>query len=94
MFQEFQIPKFFFFKGLDNLSQRCAEYKKGGCDFAKWRCVINIGPHKPSHLALLENANVLARYASICQQNGLVPIVEPEVLCDGDHDIDRCAKVS
>ena len=79
---------------MDNLSQRCAEYKKGGCDFAKWRCVINIGPHKPSHLALLENANVLARYASICQQNGLVPIVEPEVLCDGDHDIDRCAKVS
>uniref|UniRef100_A0A915LE06 Fructose-bisphosphate aldolase n=1 Tax=Meloidogyne javanica TaxID=6303 RepID=A0A915LE06_MELJA len=81
-------------QGLDNLSQRCAEYKKGGCDFAKWRCVINIGPHKPSHLALLENANVLARYASICQQNGLVPIVEPEVLCDGDHDIDRCAKVT
>ena len=78
---------------MDNLSQRCDEYKKGGCDFAKWRCVINIGPHKPSHLALLENANVLARYASICQQNGLVPIVEPEVLCDGDHLIERCAKV-
>ncbi|KAL7079815.1 hypothetical protein ACQ4LE_000731 [Meloidogyne hapla] len=81
-------------QGLDKLSERCAEYKKGGCDFTKWRCVINIGPHKPSHLALLENANVLARYASICQQNGLVPIVEPEVLCDGDHDIERCAKVT
>jgi len=81
-------------QGLDNLAKRCAEFKAGGCDFAKWRCVINIGPHIPSHLALLENANVLARYASICQQNGLVPIVEPEVLCDGDHNIDRCQKVT
>jgi fructose-bisphosphate aldolase class I len=79
--------------GLDKLAERCAEYKKGGCHFAKWRCVLNIGSHKPSHLALMENANVLARYASICQQNGLVPIVEPEVLCDGEHDLDRCQKV-
>jgi len=81
-------------QGLDKLAERCAEYKAGGCDFAKWRCVINIGPHKPSHLALMENANVLARYASICQQAGLVPIVEPEVLCDGEHDLARCQKVT
>ena len=81
-------------QGLDKLSERCAEYKKGGCHFAKWRCVLHIGDHKPSHLALMENANVLARYASICQQNGLVPIVEPEVLCDGEHDLERCQKVT
>jgi len=81
-------------QGLDNLDKRCAEYKKGGCDFAKWRCVINIGEHIPSYTALAENANVLARYASICQQNGLVPIVEPEVLCDGTHDLARCQKVT
>jgi len=81
-------------QGLDNLAKRAAEFKKGGCDFAKWRCVLHIGPHIPSHVALLENANVLARYASICQQNGLVPIVEPEVLCDGDHDLARCQKVT
>ncbi|KAI1729067.1 fructose-bisphosphate aldolase class-I domain-containing protein [Ditylenchus destructor] len=81
-------------QGLDNLAKRAAEFKKGGCDFAKWRCVLHIGKHLPSHIALAENANVLARYASICQQNGLVPIVEPEVLCDGDHDIARCQKVT
>jgi len=81
-------------QGLDELGARCAQYKRDGAEFAKWRCVINIGPHAPSHLALLENANVLARYASICQQNGLVPIVEPEVLCDGTHDLERCQKVT
>lgn len=81
-------------QGLDNLAKRAAEFKKGGCDFAKWRCVLNIGKHTPSHVALAENANVLARYASICQQNGLVPIVEPEVLCDGEHDLERCQKVT
>lgn len=81
-------------QGLDNLAKRAAEFKKGGCDFAKWRCVLHIGQHIPSHIALVENANVLARYASICQQNGLVPIVEPEVLCDGEHDIVRCQKVT
>lgn len=57
--------------GLDGLAARCAEYKRGGCDFAKWRCVLHIGAHVPSHVALEENARVLARYASICQQNGL-----------------------
>ena len=66
-------------QGLDDLSQRCAQYKKDGCDFAKWRCVLKIGKNTPSYLGMLENANVLARYASICQMNGLVPIVEPEV---------------
>jgi len=81
-------------QGLDGLAKRAADFKKGGCDFAKWRCVLNIGQHTPSHLAMLENANVLARYASICQQNGLVPIVEPEVLCDGDHDLARCQAVT
>jgi len=81
-------------QGLDNLAKRCEEFKKGGCGFAKWRCVLNIGAHVPSHLALQENATVLARYASICQQAGLVPIVEPEVLCDGEHDIERCQKVT
>lgn len=81
-------------QGLDKLAERCKEYYNGGCRFAKWRCVLTIGPHTPSHLAMLENANVLARYASICQANGLVPIVEPEVLQDGDHDLDRCQKVT
>jgi fructose-bisphosphate aldolase class I len=81
-------------QGLDDLGARCAQYRAGGCRFAKWRCVLNIGPHIPSHLSMLENANVLARYASICQANGLVPIVEPEVLQDGDHDLERCQKVT
>jgi len=81
-------------QGLDDLAARCAHYRAGGCRFAKWRCVLNIGPHTPSHLGMLENANVLARYASICQANGLVPIVEPEVLQDGNHDLERCQKVT
>jgi len=81
-------------QGLDDLGKRCAQYKKDGCDFAKWRCVLKISQNTPSHLAILENANVLARYASICQMNGLVPIVEPEVLMDGSHDLDRAQKVT
>lgn len=81
-------------QGLDDLNARCAQYKKDGCHFAKWRCVIKISPHTPSHLGLLETANVLARYASICQQNGLVPIVEPEVLPDGEHEIEVTQKVT
>ncbi|XP_048768054.1 fructose-bisphosphate aldolase-like [Ostrea edulis] len=81
-------------QGLDGMSERCAQYKKDGADFAKWRCVLKIGSHTPSYQAMLENANVLARYASICQQNGLVPIVEPEVLCDGDHDLETAQKVT
>jgi len=81
-------------QGLDDLDKRCAQYKKDGCQFAKWRSVLKIGKNTPSYQAMLENANVLARYASICQQNGLVPIVEPEVLPDGDHDLDRAQKVT
>ncbi|XP_017785202.1 PREDICTED: fructose-bisphosphate aldolase [Nicrophorus vespilloides] len=81
-------------QGLDDLGKRCAQYKKDGCHFAKWRCVLKINKNTPSYTAILENANVLARYASICQMNGLVPIVEPEILPDGDHDIVRCQKVT
>lgn len=55
-------------QGLDGLSERCAIYKKDGCHFAKWRSVLKIGPHSPSYLAMIENANVLARYAMICQK--------------------------
>lgn len=81
-------------QGLDDLSERCAKYKQEGCQFAKWRCVLKINRNTPSHQAIIENANVLARYASICQTNGLVPIVEPEVLPDGDHNLDRAQKVT
>ncbi|XP_065173204.1 fructose-bisphosphate aldolase-like isoform X2 [Atheta coriaria] len=81
-------------QGLDDLGKRCAQYKKDGCHFAKWRCVLKIQKHTPTYQAIMENANVLARYASICQMNGIVPIVEPEILPDGDHDIVRCQKVT
>jgi len=81
-------------QGLDGLGERCAQYKKDGCDFAKWRCVLKITDKTPSALAIMENANVLARYASICQQNGIVPIVEPEILPDGEHTIERCQEVT
>ncbi|XP_071945289.1 fructose-bisphosphate aldolase A-like [Antedon mediterranea] len=81
-------------QGLDGLSERCAEYKKGGATFAKWRCVLKISDTTPSEVAMRENGNVLARYASICQQNGLVPIVEPEVLTDGCHDLARAQDVT
>lgn len=81
-------------QGLDDLAQRCAQYKKDGCHFAKWRCVLKIGRNTPSYQAIQENANVLARYASICQSQRIVPIVEPEVLPDGEHDLDRAQKVT
>lgn len=81
-------------QGLDDLDARCAQYKKDGCDFAKWRSVIKIGAQTPSYQAILENANVLARYAAICQAHGIVPIVEPEVLPDGEHNLDRAQKVT
>uniref|UniRef100_A0A8C5MWQ5 Fructose-bisphosphate aldolase n=1 Tax=Leptobrachium leishanense TaxID=445787 RepID=A0A8C5MWQ5_9ANUR len=81
-------------QGLDGLAERCAQYKKDGADFAKWRSVLKISETTPSSLAIMENANVLARYASICQQNGIVPIVEPEILPDGDHDLKRCQYVT
>jgi fructose-bisphosphate aldolase class I len=78
--------------GLDGLGARCAEYYKAGARFAKWRAALKISPKTgcPSELAIAENAHGLARYASICQENGLVPIVEPEVLMDGDHSLADC----
>ena len=100
-------------QGLDGLSERCAQYKKDGCDFAKWRCVLKIQDNgrtpSPQGIffkkyyfekintefsAIMENANVLARYASICQMNGIVPIVEPEILIDGDHSIQVSQEVT
>jgi fructose-bisphosphate aldolase class I len=80
-------------QGIDNLGDRCAEYYQLGARFAKWRAVlkIDVANHCPSVTAITENAHNLARYASICQDNGLVPIVEPEVLCDGTHTIEECA---
>ncbi|EPZ31990.1 fructose-bisphosphate aldolase [Rozella allomycis CSF55] len=81
-------------QGLDGLAERCADYYKKGARFAKWRCVLKIGANEPSILAIEENANVLARYASICQGNGLVPIVEPEILMDGDHDLEKAVQVA
>ncbi|CAB4313373.1 unnamed protein product [Prunus armeniaca] len=68
-------------QGLDGLAQRCQQYYEAGARFAKWRAVLKIGPNEPSQLAIHENANGLARYAVICQENGLVPIVEPGILC-------------
>lgn len=81
-------------QGIDGLMDRCAQYKKDGCDFAKWRCVLKITANTPSQLAIDQSAQVLARYASICQVNGIVPIVEPEILQDGDHDLARCQEVT
>jgi len=77
--------------GLTDLDARCQKYYKQGARFAKWRAVLEIGKNKPSALSIKETAESLARYASICQDNGLVPIVEPEVLMDGEHDIETCA---
>jgi fructose-bisphosphate aldolase, class I len=81
-------------EGLDGLGQRLAEYRGLGAKFAKWRAVIDIGKDMPSYTCIMANAHALARYAALCQQEGIVPIVEPEVLMDGDHDIDRCYKIT
>ncbi|XP_038685648.1 fructose-bisphosphate aldolase, cytoplasmic isozyme 1 [Tripterygium wilfordii] len=78
-------------QGFDSLGTRCQQYYKAGARFAKWRSVLKIGPTEPSELSIQQNAQGLARYAIICQENGLVPIVEPEILTDGDHDIKKCA---
>ena len=77
-------------QGLDGLLDRCKKYYQNGARFAKWRCVLKIGSGLPTPLAIAENANVLARYASTCQLGGLVPIVEPEILVDGTHDLETC----
>ena len=81
-------------EGLDNLAKRCTEYVKMGAKFAKWRAVINIGKDIPSAACIIANAHALARYAAICQATGLVPIVEPEVIMDTDHSIERCEEVT
>ncbi len=81
-------------QGLDGLAERLVEYKKKGACFAKWRAVYAISEKTPSMLVIKTNAEGLARYAALCQVNGIVPIVEPEVLIDGDHTIERCAEVS
>lgn len=81
-------------EGLDGLRERLAEYHVMGARFAKWRAVITIGEGLPSRGCYAANAHALARYAALCQEAGIVPIVEPEVLLDGDHDIDRCYAVT
>ena len=81
-------------EGLDGLNDRLVEYYKLGARFAKWRAVITIGENIPSDACISSNAHALARYASLCQENGLVPIVEPEVLMNGVHTIEDCYEVS
>ncbi len=81
-------------EGLDGLAQRLDGYKRQGARFTKWRAVYNVSDALPSRLAIETNADALARYAAICQDHGIVPIVEPEVLMDGKHTIERCAEVS
>ena len=81
-------------EGLDGLRERLAEYYALGARFAKWRAVIDIGRDIPTWGAIRANAHALARYAALCQEANIVPIVEPEVLMDGDHDIDRCYAVT
>jgi fructose-bisphosphate aldolase class I len=81
-------------EGLDGLRDRLAEYRKLGAPFAKWRAVITIGDGIPSRGCITANCHALARYASLCQEAGIVPMVEPEVLLDGNHSIDRCYEVS
>jgi fructose-bisphosphate aldolase, class I len=81
-------------EGLDGLRDRIAEYRDVGARFAKWRAVITIGKDIPSEYCLWTNAHALARYAALCQEGGLVPIVEPEVLMDGEHSIQRSFEVT
>jgi len=81
-------------EGLDGLRERLIEYRGLGAKFAKWRAVIDIGSAIPTHSCINGNAQALARYAALCQEQDIVPIVEPEVLMDGDHDIDRCSMVT
>jgi fructose-bisphosphate aldolase class I len=81
-------------EGLDGLRERLVEYRGLGAKFAKWRGVIDIGPGIPSYGCVFANAHALARYAALCLDEDIVPIVEPEVLMDGDHTIERCAMVT
>ena len=81
-------------EGLDGLRERLIEYRKLGARFAKWRAVIDIGTGMPSAFAIMANAHALARYAALCQEQDIVPIVEPEVLMDGAHSLERCEEVT
>lgn len=81
-------------EGLEGLEQRLAEYSQMGAKFAKWRAVIIIGEGLPTDLCIAENAKRLAKYAYLCQQQNIVPIVEPEVLMDGSHDLKKCQEVT
>src|SRR3569833_149298 len=81
-------------EGLDGLRERFQEYHKLGARFAKWRAVIDISADSPTYNCINANAHALARYAALAQENGIVPIVEPEVLMDGDHTIERCEQVT
>jgi fructose-bisphosphate aldolase, class I len=81
-------------EGLDGLQERLAAYRGLGASFAKWRAVITIGDGTPTACCLGANAHALARYAGLCQEGGMVPIVEPEVIMDGDHSIERCQEVT
>ncbi len=81
-------------EGLDGLRARVKEYRELGATFAKWRAVITIGEGIPTYTCLHANAHALARYAALCQEGGIVPIVEPEVLLDGNHTIERCEEVT
>ncbi len=81
-------------EGLDGLRQRLSEYARLGAKFAKWRAVISIGEDSPSGTCIEANCHALARYAALCQEAGIVPMVEPEILMDGDHDIEVCYDVT
>lgn len=81
-------------QGLDGLADRLKEYKTKGARFAKWRATYNISDTLPSKAAIEQNADILAKYAKICQDEGIVPIVEPETLIDGDHTVERCEEIS
>jgi len=81
-------------EGLDGLRERFSEYRRLGARFAKWRAVIDIAQGIPTSFAIAANAHALARYAALCQEQDIVPIVEPEVLMDGDHTLERCEQVT
>ena len=81
-------------EGLDGLRERLTEYRELGARFGKWRAPINVGDGLPTQFAIDANAHALARYAAICQEVGLVPIVEPEILMEGTHTIERCEEIT
>jgi fructose-bisphosphate aldolase class I len=81
-------------KGLEGLGERLKEYKKLGATFAKWRAVYTIGVHTPSFDCMKVNAEIFAKYATLCQENDIVPIVEPEILIDGNHTLEKCYQVT